>query len=227
MPSPITINQILILITATSLAGIMSLFAMTSLFFDLDLPTIILSIMLGCSVFLIGYGVARYSALSQGRTLRRDFLYNLTAIGFITAIYMTITWFSVQLYLVPAIAYVFVLILVIVSHSLVDFGRRSLDLIFFRKNARNLRANLRVISRLVSENSSQEENYNIMIASICSSINATYALLVLFAEGKEKIKASFGWNGRDISLEHSELCSDDILLLPTGHFPEPFSEARL
>ena len=47
-------------------------------------PEVAMSLILAVFIGMIGYGVARYSALVEGRAIRRDFFYNLTLITGIT-----------------------------------------------------------------------------------------------------------------------------------------------
>ena len=56
--------------------------------FNLPVPVLTLALPLGLAVILIGYGVARYSALVDGRTIRRDFFYNAVAVSLVTTCFI-------------------------------------------------------------------------------------------------------------------------------------------
>ena len=99
-PSVMQRNQLRILMTATLIAGLTGPVEVITEIFAIGAPRVTLSILLGIAVVLIGYGVAQYSALVQGRTIRRDFIYNAIAMLVISGLYILVTRISA-----PAAAY--------------------------------------------------------------------------------------------------------------------------
>lgn len=219
-------RQLMLLAGATIIVGLTGLVAFFDAAFGLFLPRVILSILPVTAVFLAGYGVARYSALMEGRTIRRDFFYNGVAMGLITGLYLAVTWFSVRLYNVPAAAFVFVVLLAIVTHSAIDIGRRRLDVLFYHRENQQLRANLRRLASLVGEQGLME-SLSLTLGSMCAAVRATYGLILLFDEQEVKKIAAFHWHGGKISLSPADLNADDVMHLEPGHFAAPLSEASL
>ena len=225
-PSIMPRKQLLTLGAATITAGLTVPVAFISSALKISLPQVILTILLLIAVILIGYGVARYSALIEGRTMRRDFYYNAIAMAQIALIYSFVTWVSVAMFDVPAAAFVFVIVLSIFTHNLVDATRRTLDSIFYRQENRQLRQNLR---RLAREGGLQnfEENVTLALESMCNSVRATFGLILLFDDQNLKPIASFNLKKLNISLPVRDFITDDVLQITPDQFPEPLKKAVL
>ena len=68
-------KQLNILAIATLIAGLTGPVALVAATFSKSLsPGLASRLLLGTAVILLGIGVARYSAISEGRTIRRDFV---------------------------------------------------------------------------------------------------------------------------------------------------------
>lgn len=147
-PTKLQKQQLILLAIATFIAGLTAPITFLAAEYMISIPRILYSILLMISVIIFGYGIARYSALIEGRTIRRDFFYNAMMMGLITLVYSSVTWFSVKVFGIPAAAFVFVVMLAIITHNLVDVARHSLDLLFFQRENKEVRANLR---RLASQ----------------------------------------------------------------------------
>lgn len=219
-------KQLILLAGATLIVGLTGLVAFIDVAFDLSLPRVILSILPGIAVVLVGYGVARYSALMEGRTIRRDFVYNAVAMGLITTLYLIVTWFSGWFFNVPAAAFVFVVLLAIVTHSAIDIARRRLDVLFYHQENRQLRASLRRLASLVGEQG-LKETLSLALDSMCAAVRATYGLVLLFEDERLEQIAKYRWHGGDAPLSHNDLTADDVLHLEPGHLPPPLAEAAL
>jgi hypothetical protein len=224
-PSRIARRQFLALSIATIIAGLTGPVSLITTEVVL-LPRAINTVLLIIPVALIGFSVARYSALIDGRTIRRDFVYNGTAIGVITLIYSAITWISVQLFNVPPAAFVFVILLAITSHSLIDVTRRNLDFIFYRKEDRDLRRNLRGLASRMGEQD-PEETLELILDSTCESVRATYGFVLLFENQSHRLAASCNWQDDLSQLPVSTFSADDLMHLEPGQFPSPLNEAAL
>jgi hypothetical protein len=195
--------------------------------FGLTVPRVVLSLLLGGAVVLIGYGVAQYSALTDGRVMQRDFYYNAVAVALVTILYLFVTWVSMRAYQVPAAAFIFVLMLAVVTHSLVDVARRVLDPIFFRYNTRRLRANLERLARVAGEQEGLADSLSELLASLCGSVHATYGLLITFGSEDLRLAAAYHAPAGDLPLDRADLTADDVQPLAPGRFPAPLTEAAL
>lgn len=226
-PEGILRRQLAILSTATLIAGLVVPISFISFTFQIAFPRVTQSILLACAVALIGYGVARYSALVEGRTNRRDIVYHASLIGGILALYLIITWFSIKVFKIPNIAFIFVLTLVVITHSLVDVARHSLDVFFFRRDLTALRSNLRRLTRLVGERAGVSESLGLLLNSLCDTVHASYGLIFIIENQSVEAAATYRWKHVLGPLTQEDVAAEDILPLRPGHFPPPLTEATL
>jgi hypothetical protein len=119
------------------------------------------------------------------------------------------------------------MMLVIVTHSLVDVARQLLDPIFFRRETRRLRAGLERLVRIAGEQDELAENLGEALDSLCASVRATYGLLIVFEGDGLRVAADYRRPGEDLSMTQANLAADDILPLPPGRFGPPLDEAAL
>jgi hypothetical protein len=219
-------RQLITMGIATVIAGFTAPAAFVAAVFAIPVPRIVFTVLLSISVGLIGYGVARYSALMEGRTIRRDFLYNAAAMGIVVAIYSAVTWVSVQVFGIPPAAFVFVIILVIITHNLVDVARHTLDSVFFKRESQQIRANLRKLANQVGEGD-LEDNVSMALDTICHSVRATYGIVLLFKEDQPELFASFNTRSEQLSQPVDAFLVDDIIHLEPNQLPPPLEDAAL
>jgi hypothetical protein len=219
-------RQLIIMAIATVIAGLTVPAAFISAVFVIPVPRIVYTVLLSISVVMIGYGVARYSAFTEGRTIRRDFLYNAAAIGFVVAIYSFVTWISVKIFDIPPAAYVFVIILAIITHNLVDVTRHTLDSVFFKREYQQIRANLRKLAHQVGEQD-LEENIALALDAICHSVRSTYGMVILFSDNQPEIFASYKVFFDTHAIAVEALLADDICHLSPNQLSPPFEDAAL
>ncbi|MBM4465593.1 MAG: GAF domain-containing protein [Chloroflexi bacterium] len=172
-------RQLALLLWATALAILGGGYANLSTWLGLDTPTLVNALSLGTGVALLGYGVARYNALIEGRAIGRDFLYTSLAIGSVTGVYLLVALISYVVYDVPFIAFIFVIILAIVSHSLYDWARTYLDRLFYRQQHRELRANLRDFAREAALGHDLPDQLQVIIQTLCRSLDAGQGFIAL------------------------------------------------
>ena len=226
-PTSLPRKQLILLAAATLIAGLTAPISMAAIRLGLVLPRVILSLLLGCAVVLLGIGVARYSALVEGRVIRRDLAYNAVAVGLVTALYLAVTWLSIRLYQAPAAAFTFVLILAVVTHSLVDVARRALDTLFYRHD-QSLRANLRRVAHLAGELKSLDDHLAGAFQPMCASVGTVNGLLWVFEGEGVRLAALYRWFADEHpSLTQADLLADDRLLLPPGRFPRPLGDSTV
>jgi hypothetical protein len=225
-PSVMQKNQLSILMLATLIAGLTGPVEVVTEIFAIGAPRVTLSILLGIAVVLIGYGVAQYSALVQGRTIRRDFIYNAIAMLVISGLYILVTRISAQFFDVPPAVYIFIVLLAIITHSLIDFSRQFLDYLFFNRERRNIRHNLNLLAESMGEGSLSESLDQIFV-SMCNSVRATFGMIILFDEFQLKLKSTYKWRIGQLPISQGDLAADDVTHLEPGHFPAPLSEVVL
>ncbi|HEY9527232.1 MAG TPA: hypothetical protein VIR02_09135, partial [Anaerolineales bacterium] len=191
------------------------------------MPRVTVTLLLGSALFMIGYGVARYSALIEGRVIGRDFIYNGVVILLIATVYMYVVWSSVVIYGVPVVSLAIVVILAILTHSLVDVGRRLFDFLFYNRETRELRAQLRHLAQRAYRAESLAENLSSALETLCRFVHATYGMILLFQDDELKLAASYNWRHPLPDLQRNALASDDVVHLPPKRFATPLDEATL
>lgn len=226
-PSMMPRRQLYILAAATLTAGLSAPVSYLAYTFDISVPRVILSIFLGVTVLLMGYGVARYSALVEQRVLGRDLFYNGSAILIIALLYLVVGWVSVLMYGVPVAALAFIVILAIVTHSLMDVGRQALDFIFLRRDARELRTRLRRLTARVREPQALTETLKVTFQTLCTSVHASYGLILVFESGSTSELVSYRWNRDKIQTSTSELMLDDARQPEPKALAPPLDDAGL
>jgi hypothetical protein len=143
-PTVTTRRQLETLTTATIIAGLVGPLSLVASGLNLfPVPMVAITSVLVVFVCMIGYGVARYSALVEGRTIRRDFVYNMVLITSITLIYLLVARTLVLSYKAPTVIALFIPIIAIFSHSAMTIAPRLLDRLFYQGETRRLRSNLR------------------------------------------------------------------------------------
>ena len=177
--SPTIRQQLTMLLGATSLALLGAAYANLSIWLGLDTLTLVNTLSLGAGMALLGYGVARYNALIEGRAIGLDFLYTFLAIGLVTSFYLLATFISYIVYDVPFIAFIFIIMLATISHSLYDWVRTYLDRLFYRKQYRELRANLRDFAREAAPGHDLPGQLQVIIQALCRSLGAGKGFIAL------------------------------------------------
>lgn len=226
-PTGIQRKQLNLMVAATVIAGLAGPISFISYRLDFLAPRVIVTLLLGSAVFMIGYGVARYSALIEGRVIGRDFLYNGLVILMIAAVYMYVVWSSVVIYGVPVAALTIVVILAVLSHSLVDVGRRLFDFLFYNRETRELRAQLRHLAQRAYKAEALSENLFSALETLCRFVHATYGLIILFKDEDLQLAASYRWKHPLPGLQRNNLASDDVVHPQAKRFAPPLEEATL
>jgi hypothetical protein len=177
-PNVVQRKQLNLMVAATLIAGLAGPISFVSYTLNFLMPRVTVTLLLGSALFMIGYGVARYSALIEGRVIGRDFLYNGVVILLIATVYMYVVWSSVVIYGVPVVSLAIVVILAILTHSLVDVGRRLFDFLFYNRETRELRAQLRHLAQRAYRAESLAENLSRALETLCRFVHATYGMII-------------------------------------------------
>jgi hypothetical protein len=220
-------RQFLILSFATLFAGLGIPISIAGSTLRWPIPMVVLSTVEIIAVAIIGYGAARYSALVEGRTIQRDFFYNLTLLVVVLTVYLLASLLLVRVYLAPAMILVFVPLLAVFTHSLLLTAHRMVDWFFYRRETRRLRTNLQHLVRLVGEGAALDENLDNALGTLCASVNASYGLILIFSEQGLSQAATYHWHVEQSDLQRSDLTCDDMISLAPGRYPAPFEEAAL
>ena len=102
----------------------------------------------GAAEAIVAANIAAYSLFVGGRVIRADFLYFLCALGLLCAGYAGAVMVAGPAYSFEMLRLTTVLMVVVVlSHALIDLGRQQLDGLFFGTEVRRLRTELAALSQ--------------------------------------------------------------------------------
>lgn len=165
--------------------------------------------------------------LMEGRTIRRDFLYNLVLLALIVLVYLLASWILIQAYHAPAIVLVFIPILAVLTHSLMSAAYRLMDPLFYGRDIRQLRTVLRRLVRATGEEEALEENLEKALGSLCTLVRATYGLILDCEGGSVQQLATYRWRGEPVNLKPADITAADVVYLAQGQLQAPLEEAAL
>ncbi|MDQ3005445.1 MAG: hypothetical protein M3R47_08695 [Chloroflexota bacterium] len=227
-PTEIVRRQLLTLVSATVISGLIGPISLVSSGLNIfRMPMVVMSGVLAVFVAMVGYGVARYSALVEKRTIDRDFFYNLIGIILMTGIYTGVAWLLVLAYQAPRVIVVFVPVLGVFTHTVLNAGSIFLDWFFYRGETRRLRANLHDLRRLAGESENMKILLEQILATLCEPIKATYGLILTCESETAHLTADYRWKRPRLELPSSVLAADDLLHLTPNHFAAPLEDAAL
>lgn len=92
------------------------------------------------AVGLLGYGVAHYGMLLDGRNIQRDFFYTFSGVALMNLLYVSLVVLATDVATSGVLALV---TLVTLTHTAFDSGRRLLDRLFFSSDEQAARAEAR------------------------------------------------------------------------------------
>ena len=219
-------RQLSVLIWATLVAGMTAPISYVAVSVDINIPRVVISGLLAISVIMIGVSVGKFSALSEGRILRRDFLYSGVAMGIVAILYSFVVWISVIIFDVPPAAYIFIIVFAFATHSIVDIARRYLDLVFYKKEDRILRQNIRELTAEIGSRET-EDLLQLALDLASTSVRATFCLLLTF-EGQEiKKVAATQWSRGIANISKDGLLADDYQVFESNQLSNPLDEVAL
>lgn len=212
-------KQLSTLVIATLIAGLAIPFSYLGSLIGLHIPVVIPSALLILTITAIGIGVSRYSALMEGRTLRKDFLFNAVTMVGITILYVLVSLLSVWFFGVPPGVFVFIIMFAVITHSVVDLGRRTVDVIVYRHETRNLRERLLRLADLIGERGDLTEYLQGALREICSSVNATAGMIIIFNQENFEVAANYLYPGDISQLSIEDLKADDVFHIEGEQLP--------
>jgi len=227
-PNEIIRRQLMTLVTATVFTGLIAPVSIVSSGLNLfPMPMVVMSTVLAVFVVVIGYGVARYSALVQKRTIDRDFLYNLIGTFIMACIYILAAWVLFFAYQAPKVIVIFFPLLGVFTHTGLNATSIFLDRFFYRDETRHLRASLHELRRLAGESDNLRIMLDQILEALCDPIKATYGLILTSQNGTAHQIAQHRWKWGTLELPSNLLAADDVIHLTSGHFEAPLEDAAL
>lgn len=220
-------KQLLTLAWATIIAGLTIPALIAATIAGLPIPTTVVSLLLAITVGVIGYGVARYSAVMKGRTIHRDFFYNLILLGLVCLLYIPVCWTLVKVYLAPPIVVLLIPVLAVFTHSMVNLAYRLVDRMLLNRETRRMRADLQRLSRLAFDGDALSANLADALRALCQSVRATYGIVLAFEEDPLRTIAAYQLPDSPLTLSADIFKRDDVTHLALGQFPAPLEGAAL
>jgi hypothetical protein len=101
------------------------------------------------------------------------------------------------------------------------------DFLFYNRETRELRAQLRHLAQRAYKAESLAENLSSALETLCRFVHASYGLIILFKDEDLQLAASYRWRDPLPDLQRNDLISDDVVLLPAHRFAPPLEEATL
>ena len=114
-------------------------------------------------------------------------------LALVTLIYLLASLFLVKVFDAPGVTIVFVPVLAVFHRSLMTTAYRLLDRLFYHREMRQLRSNLRQLIRLAGEGEALEESLGRALDALCSTVSATYGLVLTYEEQTVCPLAAYRW----------------------------------
>jgi hypothetical protein len=219
-------SQFVLLAIATFIAILTAPVSIGSAIFEASVPRVVLSSFLGSAVILIGYGVAVYSALVEGRTIRRDFAFSAISITIVVMLYFIAAMISVEVFGADSAAYLFVLLFAICTHSFIDISRRKFDMTLNKQDYLVLRDNIKLMVDQIN-GSGLEDFMSYSLDHICTLVRATYGVLLIFDGELLGNMVTYNWQSGFGNLTPNNLKADDVIHLDSETLPAPYNKAAL
>ncbi len=175
---------------AAALATIGALYSVIGTWLNLHPPSFPADILYGVGIGLVGYAVARYAALIEGRPIERDFIYTILAVGSLTGFYVLV---ACILYLggqVTFLALVLTIVGTIVANSLFDGVRIALDRIFYQTQFQTLRGNLRALAREAGTGATLNERLQAILDALCRALRVQKGFIARRREEQWMVEAT-------------------------------------
>jgi hypothetical protein len=220
-------KQINMLIAASLMVSLATIFSIIGAIPGLSVPVFWVSSILVLAVGFFGVGVTRYSAVLGQRILRRDLAYSAIATGLLVLIYMSMFVWLINEYDIPEGIIVFLIPLIILSHSLAEEVRQVLERLIYDQRTRVLRSSLRDLNKLAMEHADLDSLLSRSLETICSTVFATYGVILIFDQDEALLMGAYRWHAGKPALRRKDFEADEAKHLNPGDLPEPFLETTL
>jgi hypothetical protein len=196
---------------AAGLVGLGGAYSGFGTWLKLDVPTFPADIFFGTAIFLVGYAVARYAALLEGRLMERDFFYALFLVGSFTLVYSLI---AVALYAsgqISFVALVFIIVGTIAANSLLDGARIALDRVFYQGQFQKLRGHLRALAREAGTSGTLNEQLQAILVSLCDFYRIQKGFIALKQDQQWLVRATYRAHAIGLAFENSALMATESI----------------
>ena len=179
-PSPKRRREYTPLFGAVILTALGGLYLGLGVQLQLRIPSFPADLALGASAVILGFRVAQHQGRMQGVAVERDLLYIGLGIGSLTILYVGL---AEILYLgghiFSTLTQIMIAIVAVSSLMLYDALRSSLDRLFYREHFRQLRANLRALSRESGIGQGLPERLQAVLSGLCVTLGVRQGLIAV------------------------------------------------
>jgi hypothetical protein len=147
-----------------------------------QLPMLPGVVFMGTTVTLLGYIVAKYNALIEGRPVERDVLYTFLGVGLVTALYGLVMLVLHVEGETSFLSLVLIIMCAITTHSLYDGGRAALDRFFYQDRFQSLRANLRELAREAGTGEALSDRLQAILRALCQALQIKRGFILIREE---------------------------------------------
>jgi hypothetical protein len=226
-PTSSTRKQLNMLAWASLTAGLAGFISIAATYFLLPVPILVVSLLEALPVALIGLSVFKYGAFMEMRINQKDFLYNLSLLGFVLLIYIPISLYLIKVYHAPMAVLAVFPALAVITHTSMAAIYRFMDRFFYQRDIRQVRITLRQLWRNVGVNGTLEALLEPAIETVCRTVDASYGLILTFEDNSCRKVVGYHQDENLPELEISKLTVDDAISLKPGHLPAPMDDASL
>lgn len=220
-------SQINPLLVASILANAATLLSILGALPGFAVPIYWVSSILVAAVAFFGFGVTRYSALLGHRILRRDLAYSASATGLVVLVYLSAFLWLRASYQLPQGTVVYLIPLVILSHSLAEEVRLVLERLIYDRKTSRLRNTLKELKNLAGEQADLGNMLGRSLEAICYPVRATFGVVLIFDQENAHLVGTFRWHDHLGSLPRKAFEAEDVRQFEHGGLPAPFQEAAL
>ena len=203
------------LFAAVILTGLSGLYLGLGVQLRLEIPSFPADLALGATAVILGYRVAQHQARMQGVAIERDLLYIGLGIGSLTICYVVLAQIlHLGGHIFSTLTLIMIVIVAVTSLMLYDALRSSLDRLFYREHFRQLRANLRALSRDSGIGQGLPERLQSVLSSLCSTLGVRQGLIAVRYGGSFVCQATERAQVLGESFPESALAAGEIVALP-------------
>jgi hypothetical protein len=179
-PTPKGRRQYSPLLAAVVLTGLSGLYLGLGVGLHLQIPSFPADLALGATAVILGYRVAQNQARMQGIAIGRDLLYIGLGIGSLTICYVLLAEIlHLGGHMFSTVTLIMIVIVAVSSLMLYDALRSSLDRLFYREHFRQLRANLRALSRESGIGQGLPERLQAVLKRLCATLGIRQGLVAM------------------------------------------------
>jgi hypothetical protein len=221
-------KQYAFLIIAIGLSILSAIYGVCSTGWRLPTPTWIGDLVLGLAAVPFALSIARLNAIAEGRVVEHDFTYAMFIAAFVVVVYSLVAFLLNLAFGIPFIVFVFIILLAIASHSMIDWARGCIERwISPRHRYRYLRAKLRDFSRRTRPEHDLQPRMEAILESLCQSLHIGGGLIALREGEQFHVVACWKWKVAEKILPAEILVRNEIISLKPSDHPSALRGASI